>query len=172
MNNRIFKSKAKKSRGFTLLELLVVIGIIGILAAIVIVAINPGRQFAQARNAQRWNDVNAILNSIHQYAVDNNGVVPAGIDGNNRVLGTDGSGCDSTCGDTLPTPVPGPVTTEAACFDLDTLVVPDYLTAIPFDPATGDDGNTDYYVTKDAGNGRVTVAACDPELSVTISVSR
>ena len=65
--------------GFTLMELLIVIGIIAILAAIVIIAINPARQLAQARNSQRWSNVNTILNAVHQYAVDNQGTLPAAI---------------------------------------------------------------------------------------------
>jgi prepilin-type N-terminal cleavage/methylation domain-containing protein len=32
-------------KGFTLIEILVVIGIIGILATVVLVAVNPSRQF-------------------------------------------------------------------------------------------------------------------------------
>ncbi len=63
-----------KPRGFTLIEILVVIGIIAILAAVVIIAINPARQFAQARNSQRQSNVETILNGIGQDLADNKGV--------------------------------------------------------------------------------------------------
>ena len=56
------------------MELLVVMGIIAILAAAVIVALNPARQFAQARNSQRVSNINAILNAIGQNVADNKGV--------------------------------------------------------------------------------------------------
>ncbi|MFA5134894.1 MAG: type II secretion system protein [Patescibacteria group bacterium] len=158
-------AKQSNKQGFTLLELLVVIGIIGILAAIVIVAINPGRQFAQARNAQRWNDVNALLNAIHQYAVDNNGSIPAGINATYQVFGT--AGVDGNNPNAC-----GAVVAEADTLDLTANLVPTYITGLPYDPSTGTDGHTDYYVAQDAGTGRVTVATCDPELGVTISVTR
>ncbi len=66
--------KTGKSKGFTLIEILVVIGIIAILAAIVIIAINPAKQFAQARNTQRQAGVNTILNAIGQRIADNKGI--------------------------------------------------------------------------------------------------
>src|SRR6187549_2690684 len=66
--------KYNKQGGFTLIEILVVIGIIAILAAVVIIAINPARQFAQARDSQRSSNVNAILNAVWQRMVDHRGV--------------------------------------------------------------------------------------------------
>ena len=55
--------------GFTLIELLIVIAILGILAAAVLVAINPGKRTAQARDAQRKNDISAIANASIGYLV-------------------------------------------------------------------------------------------------------
>ena len=63
--------------GFTLIEVLIVIAIIAILAAVVIVAINPGRQFKQANNSTRWSHANTILDATHQHMVDNRGIPPS-----------------------------------------------------------------------------------------------
>lgn len=68
-----------RESGFTLVELLVVIGIIGILMAITLVAINPILQFQNARNAQRQADVTTILDAIYEYEASNSGSVPANL---------------------------------------------------------------------------------------------
>jgi prepilin-type N-terminal cleavage/methylation domain-containing protein len=64
----------KNQKGFTLIEILIVIGLIAILAAIVLIAVNPARQFAQARNSQRESNVETILNAMGQNLADNKGV--------------------------------------------------------------------------------------------------
>lgn len=69
----------RTKKGFTLIELLVVIGIIAILAGIVLVAVNPTRNFASSRNATRQNDVSQILSAVAQYATENDGAYPSGI---------------------------------------------------------------------------------------------
>jgi len=148
-------NKSNKNKGFTLIEILVVIGIIAILAAIVLIAINPARQFAQANNSQRTSNVNAILNAIGQYLADNKGDLPD-----------------------IPAAAT-PEVDEDLCVDL----VPTYLPAMPTDPDSAsegaaisvctdvDAGDVDYEVTVDA-NDRVTVSAPNAELGETIEVTR
>lgn len=137
-----------RRKGFTLMELLIVIGIIAVLAAIVIIAINPARQLAQSRNAQRESNVNTILNSVHQQALDNNGTI----------IGVITAVCPATQA----------VGTGGA--DL-TSLTPTYLAAIPTDPSGGTDANTGYTVCKAAAN-RITIAAPNAELEVLIGVTR
>lgn len=87
----------KKQAGFTLLEILLVVAAIAILAGIVIIAINPGKQLATVRNTSRRSDVSAIVNAVYQYALDNSGSFPNGINTTLRMVGT-GSGCNISCG--------------------------------------------------------------------------
>jgi general secretion pathway protein G len=65
----------ERKMGFTIVELLVVIVVIGILAAIVIVTYN-GVQ-TRARDVDRKNDLAQIAKSLHLYATDNSDYISA-----------------------------------------------------------------------------------------------
>jgi prepilin-type N-terminal cleavage/methylation domain-containing protein len=144
----------KSEKGFTLIEILLVIGLIAILAAIVIIAINPARQFAQARNTQRSSDVNAILNAVHQNMVENQGVW--------------------TCSEDIPTTSTG---IKATGTDIYSCLVDTYLAELPLDPVEGyftseTDYDSGYEIMQSGTTGRVTVSAPEAELGETISVTR
>jgi len=104
-----------RNQAFTLLEMLLVIAIIAILAGIVIVAINPGRQLAQARNAQRSSDLRAIHSAVQQYYIDNKSWPTTTLSGTLQEI------CDED-GEPL------------GCLDLTDALVPTYISAIPRDP--------------------------------------
>ena len=142
-------------RGFTLIEILVVLGMLALLSTVVLVAINPLRQFAQARNTQREANVSAVLNAVGHRLADNRGIF---------------ENASSTCSATLPASV-----TEIASaggYDLRPCLVPDYLSELPFDPGTGENTcvsetctgagegyATKYTVMQNASTSRVTVCA-------------
>ena len=65
----------KRQSGFTLLELLIVIVIIGILALIIVQGLASGPK--RARDAQRKSDMRAVKNALETYYNDNN-VYPSG----------------------------------------------------------------------------------------------
>ncbi|MGI6103504.1 MAG: type II secretion system protein [Patescibacteria group bacterium] len=64
-----------QSRGFTLTELMIVIGIIAILSTIVTANLSKGR--AVARDARRQQDLSTIATALELYANRNGGSYPA-----------------------------------------------------------------------------------------------
>jgi len=55
------------SKGFTLIELLVVIAVLGVLAAIVLLAVNPAEQLARARDTTRISAVTQLGRALQAY---------------------------------------------------------------------------------------------------------
>lgn len=170
-------SRQRNYSGFTLIEILVVVGLIAILAAITIVAINPAKNFESTRNTQRSSDISAILNAITQYTSEEGQtlaglVTAAGYEGSltacvgqpsnagveivNNVNGSGSQGSGSDDDDYL---------------DLSSVLVSEYIVAIPEDPngtsAAPDGGTlTGYFVCASSG-GRVQVYAPETEPTAT-----
>ncbi len=145
-----------QKRGFTLIEILVVIGILAILLGAAIVALNPGRQFAQARDSQRWSHVDAILNAVYFNMAENDGVWTCAAGG-------------------LPTTTATELASSGG-YDICDCLVPIHLASMPVDPTDGSYTDcatyaADYTIIQNPTTSRVTVAAPAAELE-TISLSR
>ena len=73
--NRLAIFNKKLSKGFTLIELLIVIAVIGVLAAVILVAIDPVEQLARGRDAGRKSAVTSVGRAMQAYYT-NNSVYP------------------------------------------------------------------------------------------------
>ena len=154
------KNYSHYSKGFTLLEVLMVIGILAILAGVVLVAINPARQFKIARDSQRNANISTILNAMGQNMTDHGGVF--------------------TCEGVI-TEVPSVKTLVSSAngdFDVARCIVPDYISVLPFDPSKEGAGYTDesdystgYFIQADS-EGRITISADGEVSNTTLMVTR
>jgi len=135
------KSKRYIFEGFTMIELLIVVAIIGILATTMMVILNPKTMLARARDSQRDTDISSIVMLVRQYASDHSGVLPDTDDDPD----TSNFPTSLTC-----------IGTDSGCFNLasagddDESLVPDYSASLPKDPKTGTDGNIGYMIMVDA----------------------
>ncbi|MEI6221573.1 MAG: type II secretion system protein [bacterium] len=145
------------TKGFTMIELIVVMTVITILFAVLFAAMRPFLRFTQARDGQRWGEIHALLNAVLFYRVDNGGNYPPGVTTKWQVLGTASAGCDF-CG-----------SLTASCLNLQGILTKRYLPAIPYDPLYGS-SSISYYAVRATEEGLVEVRACASEIIENIDI--
>ncbi len=157
-------SKLEAHKGFSAVEVLIVLAIIVVIGVVLILGLNPSKRFTQARNAERKSDLNAIMNAIQQRTLDTKGVFE--------------TGCSAGA---IPTSTKKMADNNPAAGDYDVApcFIPTYLGVMPYDPtatgahyATTTDYDTGYTIVRDATSGRITITAPSAELGESISVAR
>ena len=162
----------RDSRGFTLIEFLIIIAIIAILAAVVFVALDPLTRFQDTRDSRRWSDITSVLDAVKVDQVDNGGSYLSAISTATStevyMITSDGTvlGCDDNCDGTNPNNLNGPtVTSDTHCIDLSGLITEGYLAEIAISP-NGDydwDASTTGYTLSVSAQGAITIESCEAE---------
>jgi prepilin-type N-terminal cleavage/methylation domain-containing protein len=146
----------KQEKGFTLVEIVIVIAIIGILAAVTVVALKPQEIFANGRNSRRTNDVAALNTAIGQW-LNREGQQGANQSDPYGVLGLTASGV------TAVTPADGITGEGVAANTVTQLTSAGYLQSIPVDP----DGTTQYRVGVDNVTTPSHILVCTAGIEIT-----
>ena len=145
----------------TLIEILISITLLAIITGITILALNPAKQIAGARNKDRSMHLTVIMNGIRQNMADN-------------------AGGKFTCasGD-IPTTTAIMAATGTGTYNIGPCIVPLYMPSMPFDPngtttyyTSPTDYNSGYAVIKNASTGQVTISAPGAELGQSIFLTR
>lgn len=153
-----------KRKGFTLIELIISVAIVGLLASAVFVSVDPGKRLEDAEDAKRWADLTALNKAIEKYTADF-GSIPSDFssstlaEGEKTVLCSTQStlSCDGQ---------------DRACTIIDdTNFLGKYIGGLPVDPDKMNTTDTGYFMTRGSGNG-VVLGVCDndtiPEIRVNV----
>lgn len=152
-------------KGFTIIELVIVVALIAIMVGIYFVVANPAGQLASSRNTERTLFLQTIMNAIYQNRYDQSseqfscaaGSLPVGTSSAELMASA------STTGD----------------YNIGPCLVPTYLNTMPYDPSASSsyynspsDYNTGFKISINASGTVITLSAPHAELNKTISVSR
>lgn len=107
-----------KMKGYSLVELLVVIAVIGVLATMVLVALGSAR--VGARDTKRVNDLKQLQVALDSYHLKKGSFPCKGLSLNDQLIDGNVTHC------------------------LESFLVPKYISNIPFDPIYGQDGSKTY----------------------------
>lgn len=148
--------KFRLSKGFTLVELLIVIGLLGAIALIVISAINPIEQANKARDARYKADASQLISAVERYYASNSKFPWEGCSGGNCTLNSSALFAFVSATD----PAVG-LCTSSACSAGGLLVTSDELknSFLSRDWAKTTDANLKIYIGKASGSSS-SVYAC------------
>lgn len=156
-------------KGFTLIEILIAVAIVGIIAAVAFVALNPGKRLEDSRNARRWADIAAIASAIKVKQVDDGGQYTTNINAQTNgvpyMIGT----CpdDLTCTTASPADCQVAIATNGTDVDSEPGMT-NYLAVNPVAPSGNDSGvtwdaaRTGYYLVRN-DTGTIRVGSCESE---------
>lgn len=146
--------------GFTLIELVLTLGLIIIIIGISVAIINPGKQLAKARNSERSAEVNTIMLAL------------------GRLLASQQGNFSCSSGP-LPTSTRIIASSGTSTYNLGPCLVPGFVNALPYDPSASgthytsvSNYNTGYAILTNTTSGQITISAPSAELGQTISVTR
>ena len=135
-----------KQRGMTLIEVLITIAVIGILASVVLVALNPKKNQEDAADVKRQQDLRVMLDALYQYQIDHDQFpkvdLHASLDMQHRDV------CSITNGDLFFCLLDAPLRLPLGP------LIPDYLAELPHDPRNTEEYETGYQLWLDE-NGRI-----------------
>ncbi len=124
--------KKNKQKGFSAIEIIIVIALMVILIGAVLLIVNPGEQLAKARNNQRKIHLETIYSVVEQYSFQHKEYPQ----------------CIAQAGEELDV---------YSCQDL----IPEYLNAIPLDPICGSQEESGYIIKRSNGKIGVTAPCAE-----------